>query len=757
LSPSSLQQQPSGPVNGSNVANTFIPARSTQPQPPSSQAKSQPALNQAQGQSSKPQALKRSTPFSEVRQAFASHIQPPNGPNRGSAPLKKQPESSQNFRAPLTSTPYERRPPSVNGSPASTVPPWSPLPPGWEKRKGAGGKSIYYNRNTSITTSERPTSGQQGQPTQFSTLKKPATVSEPSRAISRKVDSDSEDILQSFRVPEVKSIKFNAVIDGFTAARSSPQPVSQPNLTTNANHQKKQSYEPNDVKRVKTVLPSSPRPPSSPVANPPTLQPQVNGNHQRQSQRESKPPKRFVTEKPQLAKPRPPKPTTLSPSRPSTPTFEPRQRKANTPPRSQISVVIPISQHKSKQNAFNLEEDQGRKSRLLRDMKRDVAVARARAKSVERYFGTTGFSEIYGTSSDEERLRRIHKLQPRAKKVKRKNIKLDWGTAQPTTPFRPQELIHPRDQIKDISKTTVLTTSGPPLTFVNDVNDRQLNGKFQFISEYVIREGVKYQPAHQYAHVNCSDTCGGVCSPTMCSCMRNDKVHRSTEPVRTYRHRADGLIVLSDEWMSKKVSTRSETISEIMECNNNCRCDAGCYNRVVQRGRTLPLEVFMTETCGFGIRCPQNIVKGQFIDVYLGELVTESMLERREKAAEEGEPSYLFSLDWFNEKGNTIFYQIDGANFGTPMRFVNHSCNANCAVFSVMLKEYDQSIYGLAVFALKEIPAMTELTLDYAPLIEEEEDLFTDRVICQCGEKNCRGWLWPKSTKRARRRKMVRG
>ena len=638
----------------------------------------------------------------------------------------------------------------MNSSTTPTIPLWSPLPPGWEKRKSAGGKSIYYNRNTAITTFERPTSHQQGQLAQSSTLKEPATVGEQSRAVSRKFDSDSEDILQSFRLPEVKSIKFNADIGGFTAARSSPQPVSQPKATQNAPHREKQSYDQRDVEQVKTLTPSSSG------ANPPTPQPQLNSTHRRQSQRESKAPERLVTEKPQLAKPRPPKPTALL-SRPATPAFEPRQRKASTPPRSQISVVIPTSQHKSKQDAFSLEEDQGRKSRLLRDMKRDVTVARERAKSVERYFGTTGFSEIYGTVSDEERLRRIHKLQPRAKKVKRKNIKLDWGTAQPTTPFRSQELIHPRDQIRDISKTTVLTTSGPPLTFANDVNDRQLNGKFQFISEYVIREGVKYQPAHQHAHVNCSDTCGGVCSPTTCSCMRNDKVHRSTEPVRTYRHRADGLIVLSDEWMSKKVSTRSETISEIMECNNNCHCEEDCYNRVVQRGRTLPLEVFMTETCGFGIRCPQNIVKGQFIDVYLGELVTESMLERREKAAEEGEPSYLFSLDWFNEKGNTVFYQIDGANFGTPMRFVNHSCNANCAVFSVMLKEYDQSIYGLAVFALKDIPATTELTLDYAPLIEEEEDLFTDRVICQCGEKNCRGWLWPKSTKRARRRKMVRG
>ena len=164
--------------------------------------------------------------------------------------------------------------------------------------------------------------------------------------------------------------------------------------------------------------------------------------------------------------------------------------------------------------------------------------------------------------------------------------------------------------------------------------------------------------------------------------------------------------------MSKKDGLKPE----IMECNKNCRCDKNCYNRLVQRGRTLPLEIFMTKTCGFGLRCPQDIVTGQFIDVYLGEVVTESVLVKRENAQEEGEPSYLFSLDWFNTGRNNVvdqskvFYQIDGATFGTSMRYINHSCNANCGVFPVMLQEYDEKIYGLAVFALKDILATSELT-----------------------------------------------
>lgn len=389
-------------------------------------------------------------------------------------------------------------------------------------------------------------------------------------------------------------------------------------------------------------------------------------------------------------------------------------------------------------------------------MKRDVAVVRKRAKSVERYFGTTGFSAIYGTASDDERLKKIHRLQPKLKKVRRKDIMLDWGAVSSATikTFRHEDLIHPRDQIKQAIVATVSSVkSGPPLTFVNDIDDRHLYGKFQFVNGYVIREGVKRQPTHVNAHINCSHSCAGVCSPSTCSCIRNDKMQDFVGyPVPTYRHRPDGLIVLNDIFIT--LSKEESAWTEIVECNNNCSCDKGCYNRVVQRGRTLPLEIFMTRACGFGLRCPRDIVKGQFIDVYLGEVVPEAMLIKRENAQEEGEPSYLFTLDWFNENPSNVFYQIDGANFGTSMRFVNHSCNSNCGVFPVMLKEYDENIYGLAVFALKDIPAMTELTLDYAPQLEYIDP--ADCSKCQCGEKNCRGYIWPKNTRRARRRKILR-
>ena len=603
----------------------------------------------------------------------------------------------------------------------------------------ADGQVFYINHKTKTSQWKRPSS--------------PLTVDQSSQKTenSRKsfattTNSESEDVLQDFRLPQTTPIKF--AVDASSPPTGTAQKSTQ--ILHKSGHQKQPSYDQSDRDKVKAIFSSSSRPSSASTTKDDRPQVYKAPGGQRQSQREVNVPERLVTQR-QAVK------AVSLPSRTNTPNRG-AQRKDQTPLRSQISVVIPLNEHKSKLPVMNHEENQAKKQSLFRDMKKSVAIVKERAESVERYFGTTGFSAIYGTASDEDRQKRIHKLQPKVKKVNRRNVKLDWGDDIPATtmPFKHDELIHPREQIKEITKSTVMSiTSGPPITFVNDLDEDRLNGKFQFISEYVIREGVKRQQAHSNVHVNCSSTCRRICSPSTCACMRNENMEIINKaPVPTYRARADGLIVLTDTFITM---TRTEIAkSEIVECNNNCHCDDGCFNRVVQRGRTLPLEIFKTQFCGFGLHCPQNIVRGQFIDVYLGELITEAMLDKRESAQTDGEPSYLFTLDWFNEKVNHVFYHIDGEHFGSPMRFINHSCNANCAVFPVMLNEYDQNIYGLAVFALKDIPAMTDLTLDYAPQLEDSADP-ADFAKCQCGEKNCRGYLWPKAraTRKTRRRKAI--
>lgn len=570
--------------------------------------------------------------------------------------------------------------------------------------------------------------------------------------------SDSEDVLEQFRLPKPPPLQFKA--------EASPAPTvgKRSHAKDKSSHRKHPSYDQADREKVREIFSSSSRPISSshskhgtPLTQSKhgTPQPQ-NEVRQRQSQRESKIPERLVAQ-PQLLRSINLAPRTTTPRVEITRKAQAHYREA-TPVRSQISVVIPARQQRLKPNSF--DADYSRKENLRKEMAKGIDIVRERANSVERYFGTTGFSKIYGTTSDEDRLKKIHKMQPRVKKVKRRDVKLDWGddVPQTTKPFRDDMLMHPRHQVQEITKAKVSALTGPPITITNDIDGRGLNGKFQFISEYVIREGVKRQPAHLNGHINCSRSCvGGDCSPYTCGCMRNEKTQLANggAPVPTYRQRPDGLIVLTETFL--RLSKTEHAKSEIVECNTNCHCDETCFNRVVQKGRTLPLEIYMTRFCGFGLRSPKNIVIGQFIDVYLGELITNAALDKREAAQADGEPSYVFTLDWFNEakdptktNPNQVFNQIDGENFGSSMRFVNHSCNANCGVFSVMLNHYDQNIYGLAVFALKDIPTGTELTLDYAPKIDE--DNLGDYAKCQCGETNCRGYVWPKPRVKTKRK-----
>src|SRR5947208_3852078 len=71
------------------------------------------------------------------------------------------------------------------------------------------------------------------------------------------------------------------------------------------------------------------------------------------------------------------------------------------------------------------------------------------------------------------------------------------------------------------------------------------------------------------------------------------------------------MSVLREDYMEKTDADGERC--EIIECNDNCACGANCWNRVVQKGRTLPLEVFMTEKCGFGTLHTSSRLSGSLI------------------------------------------------------------------------------------------------------------------------------------------------
>lgn len=148
-----------------------------------------------------------------------------------------------------------------------------------------------------------------------------------------------------------------------------------------------------------------------------------------------------------------------------------------------------------------------------------------------------------------------------------------------------------------------------------------------------------------------------------------------------------------------------------------------------------------------GLRSPDHIKAGQFIDCYVGEVITREDADLREIEAG-SKPSYLFSLDFLVNDDD--IYVVDSQRLGAPTRYMNHSCNPNCRMFPVTRHHGDNRIYDLAFFSLRDLPPMTELTFDYNPTWKGDKTVDPNAVRCLCGEDKCRGQLWPnqrKSTK----------
>ncbi|KAF9218141.1 SET domain-containing protein [Gyrodon lividus] len=184
---------------------------------------------------------------------------------------------------------------------------------------------------------------------------------------------------------------------------------------------------------------------------------------------------------------------------------------------------------------------------------------------------------------------------------------------------------------------------------------------------------------------------------------------------------------------------------EVIECNEHCSCGSKCGNRVAQRPRDVAIEIFDTKRCGWGARSLVDIPEGKVLGTYTG------MLVRREDVENlpDEHQGYLFDLDGTEVRDAENFggrYTVDSYAYGNWTRFVNHSCSPNMQVYSVVYDTIpDVNMPYMAFVASKDIPAGTELTIDYHPYAEEEADEKGKKPanagVCMCGSKRCRGWM----------------
>ncbi|KAI9248850.1 hypothetical protein BDA99DRAFT_524612 [Phascolomyces articulosus] len=256
----------------------------------------------------------------------------------------------------------------------------------------------------------------------------------------------------------------------------------------------------------------------------------------------------------------------------------------------------------------------------------------------------------------------------------------------------------------------------PPVEVINSVDGEPFPKDFVYIHSLVFGKNISRPDPSFLTQCECSGTnCSGLCHD-------------------------NGSLVYSNDGRIKVPPGTA-----IFECNKGCGCSKECPNRVVQRGRQIPLQIYKTKAKGWGVKATQDIPKGAFVEEYLGEVIHNKMGNRRGKFYDVAGTTYLFDMDF----GGAAQYVIDSFLLGNSSHFFNHSCSPNLTVYAVYSDSADTNFHRLAFFSNRFIRKGQELTVDYEGTNVEE---YTDteasksKVIkgtfkCHCASSQCRKYI----------------
>lgn len=178
----------------------------------------------------------------------------------------------------------------------------------------------------------------------------------------------------------------------------------------------------------------------------------------------------------------------------------------------------------------------------------------------------------------------------------------------------------------------------------------------------------------------------------------------------------------------------------IYECHINCKCDAECTNRLVQKGPHSGLELMEAGSKGLGLRCKVDLLKGAFVCEYAGEVIGAEEARRRYNIQQGlARPNYIFALrEHFGMSEHSVLTYVDPTYIGNVGRYINHSCDPNLVVVPVRT---DTAVPKLCLFARRNIPAQDELTFDYGgglEPIQSAPDGWNNASVCHCEASDCR-------------------
>ncbi|KAI4146326.1 MAG: hypothetical protein L6R39_003484 [Caloplaca ligustica] len=333
--------------------------------------------------------------------------------------------------------------------------------------------------------------------------------------------------------------------------------------------------------------------------------------------------------------------------------------------------------------------------------------------------------------------------------------------------------------------TNLAQLRGPKVTVINEIDQSSPSTAFRFVNDNVLGPGVSRAPNEVMIGCTCPQDKRKIgCEYLYCDCLDDSAENEDGKKVFPYSNAKKNRGCLREFYL--------ESRHHIYECNKHCNCPDNCKNRKVQHGRLVELEIFKTTNRGWGLRCPVDLRKGDFIDTYRGEIITVEESNARGDLRSADEENYFMSFDkftepeaitkteflekfpdkvgwhakkvhegdwtvhekagedmWLNPDYVPFLYVCDGMYVGGPTRFMNHSCDPNCRLFTVSYNHSDPHIYELALFALVPIPAGTELTFDYKD--EDDRSVITHEQAlevqgrdgympqkCLCGTAECR-------------------
>lgn len=127
-----------------------------------------------------------------------------------------------------------------------------------------------------------------------------------------------------------------------------------------------------------------------------------------------------------------------------------------------------------------------------------------------------------------------------------------------------------------------------PIAIVNDVDNASIPSEFRFIEHSILRDGV--ESADEDFHAGCECAADRDCQRRGCHCLQDMAVEDEESP--------GGKICVYHGTGTRKECLRGAVLDSrnpIYECHVGCACSEDCKNRVVERGRKVPLQIFRTD------------------------------------------------------------------------------------------------------------------------------------------------------------------